>query len=170
MMNPYLRFGISALALISGLAIGIPADARTDCASNRNLAQVHRRLDGAIDQLQHDRRDYGGHRIDAINDLQNARVQLVAAEQWAANDDRENRACMRAYGASGGSDANWGLRGQEGSNRDVWAVRAWVERMIDQLQRDQRDYDGHRVAAVNAMEAARAQLVDAEQYAKSQGY
>lgn len=169
-MNPYLRFSIGALALISGLALSVPADARTDCASNANLAQVHRRLDGAIDQLQHDQRDYGGHRVDAINDLQNARAQLVAAEQWAVNYDRENPACTRAYGPTGGSDANWGTRSQAGSNRDVWAVRSWVERMIDQLQTDQHDYDGHRVAAINAMQAARAQLVDAERYAGSRGY
>ena len=169
-MNPYFRFSISALVLIGSLVMSMPADARTDCASNGNLAHVHRRLDGAIDQLQHDQRDYGGHRVDAINDLQNARMQLAQAEQWAANDDHENTACMRTYGATGGSDANWGIRGQGGSNRDVWYVRGWIENMIDQLQRDQHDYDGHRVAAINAMQAARAQLVDAEQFAKSHGY
>ncbi len=169
-MNLSIRFSVSALALLAGLAMGAPAQARTDCASNANLAHVHRRLDGAIDQLQHDQRDYGGHRVDAINDLQNARAQLVEAERWAVNYDRENPACARAYGPTGGSDVNWGLRGQGGSNRDVWAVRSWVENMIDQLQRDQRDYDGHRVAAINAMQAARTQLEDAEQYAKSRGY
>lgn len=166
-MNPYLRLSVSAIALIGGLLLALPADARTDCASNANLAHVHRRLDGAIDQLQHDQRDYGGHRVDAINNLQNARAQLVEAEQWAANADRENPACMRAYGPTGGSDVNWGMRGQGGSNRDVWYVRSWVEGMINQLQRDQRDYDGHRVAAIDAMQAARAQLVDAEQFAGS---
>jgi hypothetical protein len=169
-MNPSLRFSIAALALFAGLVMSAPADARTDCSSNANLAHVHRRLDGAIDQLQHDQRDYGGHRVDAIDDLQNARTQLVQAEQWAANDDRESRACMRAYGSTGDSDANWGTRGQGGSNRDIWYVRSWVENMIDQLQRDQHDYDGHRIAAINAMQAARTQLVDAEQYVKSRGY
>ncbi len=169
-MNLYLRFSISALALMAGLVMGAPAQARTDCSSNSNLAHVHRRLDGAIDQLQHDQRDYGGHRVDAINDLQNARAQLVEAEQWAVNDDRENPACTRAYGPTGGSDENWGTRAQTGSNRDIWSVRSWVERMIDQLQRDQHDYDGHRIAAINAMQAARAQLVDAEQYAKARRY
>ncbi len=169
-MKPYLRLSISLLALFAGLVIGLPADARTDCASNGSLAHVHRRLDGAIDQLQHDQRDYGGHRVEAIGDLQNARAQLVAAEQWAANNDDESRACMRAYGPAGGSDANWGVRGQGGSNRDVWYVSNWVEKMIDQLQRDQHDYDGHRIAAINAMQAARSQLADAERYATSHGY
>lgn len=163
-MNPSLRLSISALALVAGLVMGAPAQARTDCASNGNLAQVHRRLDGAIDQLQHDQRDYGGHRIDAINDLQNARAQLVEAEQWALNNDRENRACTRAYGPTGGSDVNWGRRGDVRSDRDVRYVSAWIGRMIDQLQRDQHDYDGHRVAAINAMQAARAQLAAAERY------
>ncbi len=169
-MNPYLRIIISALALVGGLVMSMPADARTDCTSNANLAQVHRRLDGAIDQLQHDQRDYGGHRVDAINDLQNARMQLVAAEQWAANNDHESRACMRAYGQTGGSDVNWGMRGQGGSNRDVWYVSSWVDNMIGRLERDQHDYNGHRIAAINAMQAARAQLADAERYARSRGY
>jgi hypothetical protein len=169
-MNPYLRFGISVMALSAGLLMGLPADARTDCSSNQNLAQVHRRLDGAIDQLQHDQRDYDGHRVDAINDLQNARQQLVAAEQWAVTNDRDNPRCIRAYGSTGGSDVNWGTRGQRGSNTDVAYVRGWVENMIDQLQRDQRDYGGHRVAAINDMQAARAQLLNAERDQRTRRY
>lgn len=168
-MNPSFRFSVSALALIAGLVMGAPAQARTDCASNASLAHVHRRLDGAIDRLQDDQRDYGGHRVDAINDLQNAREQLTEAEQFAIHDDHENQACTRAYGSTGGGDNNFGARGQRSSNHDIWYVRSWVENMIDQLQRDQHDYNGHRVAAIDAMQAARAQLVDAERYAGSRG-
>jgi hypothetical protein len=163
-MNPSLRFSIGALAFLAGLAMGAPAQARTDCASNGNLAFVHHRLDGAIDQLQHDQRDYGGHRVDAVNDLQNARVQLVEAERWAMNNDRENAACTRAYGPAGGTDVNWGTRRDAGSDRDLRYVSSWIDRMIDQLQRDQHDYGGHRIAAINAMQAARAQLADAQRY------
>jgi hypothetical protein len=163
-MNPSLRYSISALALVAGLVMGTPADARTDCASNSNLAYVHRRLDGAIDQLAHDQRDYGGHRVDAINDLQNARAQLVEAERRAVNTDRENPACTKAYGPTGGSDVSWGARGDAASDRDLRYVSMWVGSMIDQLQRDQRDYGGHRIAAISAMQAARIQLAEAERY------
>ena len=165
-MNLSLRYSVSAIAILAGLVMGTPAQARTDCASNSNLAFVHHRLDGAIDQLQHDQRDYGGHRVDAINDLQNAREQLVEAERWAVNNDHENAPCRRAYGpgSAGGSNVNWGVRGDVGSDRDLRYVNSWIGGMIEQLQRDQRDYDGHRVAAINAMQAARIQLVEAERY------
>jgi hypothetical protein len=152
MMN-FRKVGTAALVLF--LSASAVAQARNDCASNSNLAYVHRRLDGAIDQLQHDQRDYSGHRVAAINDLQNARNELVAAEQ-------ADPGCDRAGGPTGGSDANWGRRGQGGSNRDVAYVRTWVENMIDQLQRDNHDYSGHRLAAISDMQRARYQLLAAE--------
>src|SRR5579872_2354784 len=159
-MHRLHRFAILALAV--AFACAAPALARPDCSSNANLWHVHRRLDGAIDQLQHDQRDYAGHRVAAINDLQSARSQIIAAEQYAVNVDRENPACFRASGPTGGSDVNWGMRGQGGSNSNVMGVRRWVENMIDQLQSDQHDYGGHRVAAINAMQAARSELIAAE--------
>ena len=58
-MTSSFRLSVSLLTLIAGLSMGAPAMARTDCSSNANLAHVHRRLDGAIDQLSHDQRDYG---------------------------------------------------------------------------------------------------------------
>ena len=146
---------IGAIALILVLGASSIAQARSDCASNSNLWHVHRRLDGAIDQLQHDQRDYGGHRVAAISDLQNARNEIVVAEQADPN-------CQRTTGGPGGSDENWGRRNQGNSNRDIWYVRAWVEKMIDQLQRDNHDYNGHRVAAIRDMQQARAQLLAAE--------
>jgi outer membrane murein-binding lipoprotein Lpp len=159
-MNPFLRF--AGLALFVALASTAPAFARPDCSSNANLWHVHRRLDGAIDQLSHDQRDYAGHRVAALNDLQNARGQIMAAEQYAVNVDHDNPACFRASGSTGGSDRHWGMRGQGGSNANIIGVRRWVERLINQLQSDQRDYGGHRVAAIDDMQAAREQLVAAE--------
>ncbi len=168
-MNGFQR--ILVPALLAALALGSAAapltasaqqQIRPDCGSDRNLARVHRRLDGAIDQLSHDRRDYDGHRVAAMNDLQSARQQLVAAEQYAQYNDRDNPACLRSSANTGGTDANWGLRGQRGSNENLLGVRRWVEGMIDQLQRDERDYDGHRVAAISDMQRARGELVAAE--------
>lgn len=47
--------------------------------SDRNLAYVKRDLDQVIDTLSQDNHDYGGHRVNAIGDLQQARAQLQAA-------------------------------------------------------------------------------------------
>lgn len=55
-------------------------------------------------------------------------------------------------------------RGDTASDRNLRAVRRHLEHLIDQLQRDQRDYDGHRVAALNDLAQARAQLDAALQY------
>jgi len=38
----------------------------------------------AIDQLQRDQRDYGGHRQQAIDLMQQARIQIIAAIEWDA--------------------------------------------------------------------------------------
>ena len=50
------------------------------------------------------------------------------------------------------------MRGEYGSARNILGVRRRLEGLIDQLQRDNHDYDGHRVAAINDMAQARAQL------------
>jgi hypothetical protein len=57
---------------------------RTERGSRLNIRHVRQRLETLIDELQRDQRDYGGHRIDAINLMQQARAQLIQAEQWDA--------------------------------------------------------------------------------------
>lgn len=145
----------------------VPFQGRGDCSSNHNLAHVHRRLDGAIDRLQHDRHDYGGHREGAIDDLQRARADLIAAERSAVGGAHDNPHCFGAGGPTGGSDRAWGMRGDRGSDRNLRVVSAWVERMIDELQRDNHDYGGHRVQAISEMQAARNELRAAAQYDSS---
>jgi hypothetical protein len=61
-------------------------------------------------------------------------------------------------------------RGQYGSNQNMWQVRGTVEATISQLQHDDRDYGGHRVAAINDLEAARHQILAAEDFARQHGY
>ena len=56
------------------------------------------------------------------------------------------------------------LRGEYGSAHNILSVKSRLENLIDQLQRDQRDYDGHRVAAINLMQQARGQLQAAINY------
>jgi hypothetical protein len=55
---------------------------RGEGRSNYNIHRVRRRLERLIDELSHDQRDYGGHRVQAINFLQQARTQLLQAEQF----------------------------------------------------------------------------------------
>ncbi len=61
-------------------------------------------------------------------------------------------------------------RGQHPSNRNMWWVDGQVRALINQLNHDDHDYGGHRVAAINDLEAARSQIVAAEQFARQHGY
>lgn len=56
--------------------------------------------------------------------------------------------------------------GERGSHRNIARVRREVERSIDQLQRDNHDFGGHRVQAIELLQQARTQLLIAEQYDK----
>ncbi len=55
---------------------------RGEWRSNRNIRAVRTRLERVIDSLQRDRHDYGGHRELALDALQKARAELLAAEQY----------------------------------------------------------------------------------------
>ena len=58
-------------------------------------------------------------------------------------------------------------RGEWGSNHSISRVRYRLERVIDNLQRDQHDYGGHRVKALELLQQARQELLAAEQYEKA---
>ncbi len=82
--------GAIALALTffaAGNAATQPASAQTRPALNgerksaHSIRSVERRLTRMIAALQRDQRDYGGHRVNAINLLQQADQQLQAALQ-----------------------------------------------------------------------------------------
>lgn len=55
---------------------------RGERASRYDIRNVERRIHRSIVQLQHDRRDYGGHRVNAINLLNQAEGELNAAIQY----------------------------------------------------------------------------------------
>lgn len=69
-------------------AQSVPVAAQLGRASDRSLLQVRRRLEVLIDQLQRDNHDYGGHRVAALNLLEQARAQLDAAIDY---DNRRGR-------------------------------------------------------------------------------
>jgi hypothetical protein len=55
-------------------------------------------------------------------------------------------------------------RGERGSARNLLHVRRKLEALIDQLQRDQHDYGGYRVQAIQALTQARQDIRMALQY------
>jgi len=55
---------------------------RGEHGSLHNLEHANRAVERIIDSLQHDQTDYGGHRVAAIQDLQQARSQIAAAIEY----------------------------------------------------------------------------------------
>ncbi len=56
------------------------------------------------------------------------------------------------------------VRGDNGSDQSLRVARRRLETLIDQMQRDRRDYDGHRVKAVEDLQMARGEIDAALQY------
>ncbi len=61
------------------------------------------------------------------------------------------------------------LRGNRGSDRNLRMEMRRLEQVIDMLNRDQRDYGGHRVQAIQDLQQARQQLEDALEYDRTHG-
>jgi len=93
--KPLLVSGLLAIALVAGAATTqtTPAAAQTigatpnaylrgERGSARNIYRVRIRLERLIDELNNDQHDFGGHRVQAIQLMQQARQQLLLAEQW----------------------------------------------------------------------------------------
>ncbi|TMI88542.1 MAG: hypothetical protein E6H00_12275 [Bacillati bacterium ANGP1] len=85
--------GIAATLAASGAALaqttypnqtppGQKPPTRGEYGSARNIRRVHQMLERAIDELQHDQRDYGGYRVKAIEALRQAREDLMEALKW----------------------------------------------------------------------------------------
>ena len=66
----------------AGAVFTSSAQARSEWGSATNIFNVRNRLGGLVDQLQRDNRDYGGHRIAAIGDMQRAQAELSQALQY----------------------------------------------------------------------------------------
>ena len=60
--------------------------------------------------------------------------------------------------------SSFAQRGEGGSARNLVHVRHRLEALIDQMQRDQHDYGGYRAAAVQALQQARGDIVQAINY------
>jgi hypothetical protein len=61
------------------------------------------------------------------------------------------------------------VRGNRGSDQNIRREYRKLEQVIDGLQRDQRDYGGHRVQAIQSLTQARQQLDEALEYDRTHG-
>lgn len=150
--------GVAALAVMlssTGRANALDANSTN---SDQNLRYTRAYLGHAIDMLSRDQTDYGGHRVQAIDDLQNARTDLTAALKFDQNPDD---ATIPTDVRSQDSDIASIVRGQSASNENIENTRTVVDRSISLLQSDAHDYGGYRVKAVTSLSAARDQLTAA---------
>jgi len=83
----------AATAAVAGVPSGVPSPVPTGSMppkhgfrrdqgkSNANIRMIRKHLDRVIDELQHDQHDYSGHRAKALDLLNQARQELLQAEQ-----------------------------------------------------------------------------------------
>ncbi|MBV9102128.1 MAG: hypothetical protein JO060_00970 [Candidatus Eremiobacteraeota bacterium] len=100
--------------------------------SDQNVREARAAVAGFIAELQTEQADYGGHRVDAISRLQAAENELTSGLQ--------------------ARDAN--MPGQRMSDIVLRQVRDRARNIVAQLTNDQADYGGHRVNAINELNAA----------------
>ncbi|MBV8172006.1 MAG: hypothetical protein JO219_08760 [Candidatus Eremiobacteraeota bacterium] len=117
--------------------------------SDSNLRWAQTRVERDIDMLQRDQHDYDGHRVKAIEDFQDARGQLALALRYDRNHDYAMPLATPLSVEPGG----WNR-----SDRNLAYVRGDIEQVIDVLQRDNHDYDGHRVDAIAQLQYGREQI------------
>jgi hypothetical protein len=72
--------------------------------------------------------------------------------------------CATSFGAGAVFTSGAQARSEWGSASNIARVRNGLGSLIDQLQRDNRDYGGHRVAAIGEMRQAQADLTAALRY------
>jgi hypothetical protein len=132
--------------------------------SEVNVANIAMRCGKLSERLQADTHDYGGHRTAAISSLQSAQNELNAAAQFAAANG------YQVPVKSGAVREPRGNRSQQKSNSNIQTAQTTVGRWISHLQRDSRDFGGHRVAAINYLQQAETELAAASQYAAAHGY
>lgn len=127
--------------------------------SDENIAYARGFINESVAMLQHDDRDYGGHRQAAVNDLNTVESNLTSALLYDSNHDRAADPGVIAPRTM----QTW-TRGQGASNQNIEAVDAYLQQAASMLQQDQHDYDGFRVKAIAGLERARAQLRGAIAY------
>ena len=158
--------GTCALAGAQSVNYPIPYGAHPgQGTSNNSVWSAEHHLRGMIVRLERDDRDYGGHRVAALNAVRNAHRELLAAETYARG---------RGYGTP-----NTGYSGPKPpvpvmgtvprrpppqSNASVVDAQHAVNRIIRSLEGDSSDYGGHKGAALGQLHVAENELLQAERF------
>ncbi|MBV9102682.1 MAG: hypothetical protein JO060_03770 [Candidatus Eremiobacteraeota bacterium] len=156
-----LRKALGALAVVGLIGAGANAAvAQNMSLSNQNVHNVAASIGTAITSLEKDQRDFDGHRVRGIEHLRGAYRQLRLSVGWARN---------HGYGYYDGIPPappayNGPLYGQGTSDQEIVDVTRAIPGWIAQLQGDARDYGGHRITAMNQLQAAENELNLAIQY------
>jgi hypothetical protein len=159
--------GIAAMVASGAVAAGAQPAPNYNYreASLANVGRFAQACGRLITRLQQDGRDYGGHKEAAMNDLHNAQGELVAAAQWAEAHGYQ-MPVPRPHAANP-------YRMHNPQPQVEWSIQKaqmQVQRMISRLQRDSRDFGGHRAAAIDALQRANGELGAAMQFAGGRGY
>jgi hypothetical protein len=175
-MNVRLLVGSAVIAAVTGTCtiagaqtVGVPIPVTVphphphQQGSNDRVWAAEHHLRGMIARLERDDRDYGGHRVAALNHLHDAHNELLAAERFAR---------ARGYGTGNtgyrGPNAPVGMnhprRDEQQSDTSIADAQRAVTKMIRRLEGDASDYGGHRVAAIAQLRAAESELLTAERY------
>lgn len=125
-------------------------DLRNQRGSTENLMNVRSHVEAAIDALNSDRSDYGGYKERAIDKLQQARQELEAGIDFIRNPNVRN-----------------GGTGEGVSNANLRFVDEHISTAISNLQSDNNDYGGHRVAAIDDLQTASGDIQQALAYDKA---
>ncbi len=75
---------VSAQTITAPQLAGVKPELRGERGSRYNIRTVERRMRRMIAQLNHDQRDYGGHRVNTIRLMQQAEGELQQAVQYDA--------------------------------------------------------------------------------------
>jgi hypothetical protein len=126
----------------TGAAVGLAALSPTGAAaenqiqSNYTMRQARAQITGIIAELQTEDTDYGGHRVNAIKNFQEALDQVNAAIRTRDAD----------------------TPGQRSSDYVLRQVETETNGLIANLQAGAADYGGHRVKAIADLQAAIGEL------------
>jgi hypothetical protein len=128
---------VSAIGLAAAaLGGGAKALAMSQGASNNSLRDYYGVVAELVDELGFDQRDYGGHRVTAIADLNAAKSDLLQALQY-----------RHAV-----------LRQQTGSDSSLREEYDRLKQVIARLAADDGDYGGHKADAMANLQKAQTEL------------
>lgn len=172
-------FLVSAGTAMAVPVSGVPANSPVpstahygQSASNQNIRAARRHIERAVDRLQNDAWDYGGHKEKAIDDLGVARQFLEQGLAWershhgTSTSAASGAAVAPAMGGvipidnhqGGPGMGNGRIGGQQGSNENIAFVRQHIQAAISVLQSDSSDYGGYKERAIDRLQAADGEM------------